>query len=164
MGLSSIYAIASFLPQIYVINITTGISFSGIFMNLTRFLILFLFNSQDESKEKEFIESLIYYGVSIFVLIICLILTFLVYKNEYFLSKFKEANENTNETPNPNPNTNRNRNTNSNSNANKNKTANANNNTDKNANTDININTNNLKKSLISNKEKSFEIESQVNN
>jgi hypothetical protein len=112
MGLSALYGLASFFPEIYVINITTGISFSGIFMNIIRYLILYLFYSPNETKEKEFIESLLYYSVSTFVCLICLILIFIIYKNEYFISKLKYTNEINNKNNKNNNNNNNNDDTN----------------------------------------------------
>lgn len=94
MGLNGLYGIASYLPDTYVISMTTGNSISGIFMNIVRYITIYIYYSpNEEEKDKQFFETLIYYSISTLICIISLIFTFIVYNDEYFKSKFKQSGE-----------------------------------------------------------------------
>lgn len=93
MGLNGLFGIASFLPNFYVISMSTGQSSSGITMNIIRFITLFIYNRPNKKVEKIFLETLIYYFVSCLICLISLIFCFIIYKDKYFISKFKESGQ-----------------------------------------------------------------------
>jgi hypothetical protein len=97
MGLNALYGIAGYLPENYIISMNTGQAFSGIFMNIIRYLTLYFFFESElnskENKEKKYYESLIYYLISAFICLISLIFCFIVYEDKYFQMKLRNSGE-----------------------------------------------------------------------
>jgi hypothetical protein len=103
MGLNALYGIAGHLPENYIIAMNTGQAFSGIFMNIIRYLTLYFFFknennvktilNSEEDIEKKYYESLIYYSISAFICFISLIFCFIVYDDAYFQMKLRNSGE-----------------------------------------------------------------------
>lgn len=71
---------------------STGQGFAGILMNLTRYVTLFAFYSDDNSssaqkKSNKFDESLVFFSFSGLICFLCVICTLYLYRNDYFLRK-----------------------------------------------------------------------------
>jgi hypothetical protein len=71
---------------------STGQGFAGILMNITRYITLFAFftdnhSSSEEKKMNKFKESLVFFSFSGFICFLCVICTLYLYRNDYFLRK-----------------------------------------------------------------------------
>lgn len=97
VSLSSLYGIVSYLPLQCIIAMSTGQGFAGILMNVVRYITLFAFFSGDltdeQIKQNQFYESLIFFSFSALVCVACLLWTFILYKNEYFQEKLSNSGE-----------------------------------------------------------------------
>lgn len=93
---SGFYCLTSFFPREMIIDLSTGQGISGILMNAIGYLILLLVdtgNSDDDSKY----GAIIYFSISGFILLICLVTLLFAFKTEYFkfyLSKTKDFSKN----------------------------------------------------------------------
>ena len=82
---SGFYAFVSSFPLEMIITLSTGQGFAGIFLNAIMYLIIpsvEKIKGEDEKKEK--IKAIIFFSISVIVLIICLVFFILSLKTEYF--------------------------------------------------------------------------------
>ena len=97
MGLNALYGIAGYLPEHYIIAMNTGQAFSGIFMNIIRYLTLYFYFSNkltpEENIEKKYYESLIYFSISAFICLISLIFCYIIYEDNFFQKKLRNSGE-----------------------------------------------------------------------
>lgn len=97
MGLNAMYGILGHLPENFIIAFNTGQAFSGIFMNVIRYLTLYFYFSSkltpEENMQKQFYESLIYYSISALISFISLIFCFIIYEDKFFQQKLKNSEE-----------------------------------------------------------------------
>jgi len=91
--LSNLYALTSFLPFEFIIAFSTGQGFAGIIMNATRYIILASFGSESGTQTNIILGSLIFFGISALILVLCIIFLLLVYKNPYFKLHMKNSGE-----------------------------------------------------------------------
>jgi len=92
-----LYGIVSYLPLQCIIAMSTGQGFAGILMNVVRYITLFCFFSgnltEEEIENNKFYESIIFFSFSALVCVCCLVVTFFLYKNQYFQDKLAGSNE-----------------------------------------------------------------------
>ena len=93
------FSLVSNFPLEMIVSLSAGQGFSGIAMNILQYIVLvsipFDEKSEDE-KEKERIYSIrawIFFGVSSFILLICLILLLVSYNTTYFQYYLNKAND-----------------------------------------------------------------------
>jgi hypothetical protein len=91
--LSNLYAITSFLPFEFIIAFSTGQGLAGIIMNVTRFIILASFGADSGTELNIILGSLIFFGISAFIIALCIVFMLLVYKNPYFRAQMKNSGE-----------------------------------------------------------------------
>ena len=89
---SCFYGLISYLPFKYIITFSTGQGIAGLLLNATRYLILISVGS-DSTRRTNVIGTLIFFGFSVLILIVCLICVFLVYQNPFFRQKMIVAGE-----------------------------------------------------------------------
>lgn len=75
---------------------STGQGFAGILMNLTRYITLAAFSSDEfssseEKKINKFRESLVFFSFSGLICFLCILCTLYLYRNEYFIRKTSNA-------------------------------------------------------------------------
>lgn len=95
--LTSIYGIVSFLPGECIFAIATGQGFAGILMNITRYITLFAFSTENNATNEEiklsrFKESLLFFSFSGFICLLCVFCIIFLFKNQYFLKRFYAFN------------------------------------------------------------------------
>lgn len=91
---SGFFGLASYFPIEMIIALCSGQGVSGIMMNVIQYIILF---SVKASKE---VESIIFFSISGFILLISLIVLFIAFNSEYFkyyLNKENDEENNENE-------------------------------------------------------------------
>ena len=95
------FSLVSNFPLEMIVSLSAGQGFSGIAMNIMKYIVLVSIPFDEKSKdikEKERIYSIrawIFFGVSSFILLICLILLLISYNTSYFqyyLNKAKDKN------------------------------------------------------------------------
>lgn len=91
--LSSLFGLASYLPFAYIIALSTGQGISGIMMNIIRYGILISFGKDAQKEENMILGSLIFFGISALFLLVCLLLTFILFNNQYFKDKINNSGE-----------------------------------------------------------------------
>jgi len=91
--LSNLYAITSFLPFEFIIAFSTGQGLAGIIMNLTRYAILASFGANSGTEKNIILGSIIFFGISAFIIGLCIVFLILVYKNSYFITQMKNSGE-----------------------------------------------------------------------
>lgn len=91
--LSNLYAITSFLPFEFIIAFSTGQGFAGIIMNVTRYVILASFGANSETEKNIVLGSLIFFGISAFIIGMSIVFLLLVYKDPYFKSQMRNSGE-----------------------------------------------------------------------
>lgn len=80
---SGFFAFVSSFPLKMIIALSTGQGFSGIIMNVIKYIITPIMTFFDESK-REMIGAIILFGISALILLICLILLLTHFETEYF--------------------------------------------------------------------------------
>lgn len=80
---SGFFAFVSSFPLEMIIALSTGQGFSGIIMNVIKYIITPIMTFFDESK-REMIGAIILFGISALILLICLILLLTHFETEYF--------------------------------------------------------------------------------
>ena len=85
---SSIFGLASFFPVNNVIAVGAGQGYAGILLNILRYIILYFFNGETASDINN--GAYLFFFVSVFILIISMIFSCMLYNNEYFLSILNE--------------------------------------------------------------------------
>lgn len=81
---NSIIGIAGFLPFQYLVAISYGIGSSGIFSNLLRYMVFFLYGTH-RSHKTIITSTYMFYGIAVIFLLFALILTLILFKNEWFI-------------------------------------------------------------------------------
>ena len=87
------YNLESNFPYEMIVALATGQGFSGIGMNVIQYIVLLSIKGDDD--DAIILQAWIFFSISIFILLICLILLFISFNNEYFqyyLNKSKKDN------------------------------------------------------------------------
>lgn len=80
---SGFYSLASFFPLENVVSLNTGMAIAGILMNVIQYIVLIFVDTGDEEKDI-IICALIFFSVSGFILLVCLILLLFQFKTDYY--------------------------------------------------------------------------------
>lgn len=89
---SGFFSFATYFPLEMIIALSTGQGFAAIFLNVVMFIIIPFTNFSDE-KQKEIIRAIIFFSVSILILIICLFCLIFSITNDYFKYFLNKKNE-----------------------------------------------------------------------
>ena len=93
---SGFFAFASFFPLEMIISLSTGQGIAGILLNIIMYILLPTVNYNDANK-KEIIKTIIFFSISAFILIMCLLCLIFSLKLEFFKyylnTKTNEGNE-----------------------------------------------------------------------
>ena len=93
---SGFFAFASFFPLEMIISLSTGQGIAGILLNIIMYILLPTVKYNDAYKE-EIIKTIIFFSISAFILVICLLCLIFSLKLEYFKyylnTKINEVNE-----------------------------------------------------------------------
>ena len=95
------FNLVSYFPLEMIVSLSTGQGFSGIAMNILQYIVLASVTSDnmdnpEEKKRVYKIRGWIFFSISCFILLVCLILLLINYNTEYFKYYLNKANNNTN--------------------------------------------------------------------
>ena len=94
------FNLVSYFPLEMIVSLSTGQGFSGIAMNILQYIVLASITSdsmdedEDEKKRIYTIRGWVFFGISAFILVICLILLLLNYNSSYFQYYLAKARNN----------------------------------------------------------------------
>ena len=80
---SGFFAFTSFFPLEMIIALSTGQGIAGIFLNIIMYILKPSIRVND-LKKKEIIEAIIFFSISVLILVVCLIFLIFSLKNQYF--------------------------------------------------------------------------------
>lgn len=80
---SGFYSLASFFPLENVVSLNTGMAIAGILMNVIQYIVLLFVNTGDEEKDI-IICALVFFSISGFILLVCLVLLLVQFKTDYY--------------------------------------------------------------------------------
>lgn len=91
------FNLVSYFPLEMIVSLSTGQGFSGIAMNILQYIVLVSVTSDnmDDEDEKERIYKIrgwIFFSISCFILLVCLILLLISYNTEYFRYYLNKSN------------------------------------------------------------------------
>ena len=93
---SGFFAFVSSFPLEMIIDFSTGQGFAGIFLNAIMYVIIPSVDSIDEREKKEKLMAIIFFSISVFVLLICLLFFIFSLKTEYFIYYLYKNKQHTN--------------------------------------------------------------------
>jgi hypothetical protein len=70
--LNCYYCIIAFLPDKYRVAYSTGCGIAGILSNILKYVVLMVFNKEDD-KEEAILASIIFFGISSLILVACIV-------------------------------------------------------------------------------------------
>jgi hypothetical protein len=80
---SGFYSLASFFPLECIVSLNSGMAIAGILMNIIQYIVLVFVNTGDEEKDN-IICALIFFSISGFILLLCLIILLCEFKTDYY--------------------------------------------------------------------------------
>ena len=80
---SGFYSLASFFPLENVVSLNTGMAIAGILMNVIQYIVLLFVNTGDKEKDI-MISALVFFSISGFILLVCLIILLFQFKTKYY--------------------------------------------------------------------------------
>ena len=81
---SGFYSLASFFPLECVVSLNSGMAIAGILMNLIQYAVLAAFKGKDLDEKEIIISALIFFSISGFILLVCLIILLYEFKTDYY--------------------------------------------------------------------------------
>ena len=90
---SSFFGLVSFFPIDIIVNMSTGQGIAGILMNIIQYIVIFTFGDIDKTKkesENDIIvkkSGIIFFSISVFIIVVSLVFIILIYRNNYFKNK-----------------------------------------------------------------------------
>ena len=79
---SGFYSLASFFPLECVVSLNSGMAIAGILMNLIQYFVIPFFDMEDH--DDIVISALIFFSISGFILLVCLIFLLIQWKTDYY--------------------------------------------------------------------------------
>ena len=87
---SGFFAFTSFFPLEMIISLSTGQGFAGIILNIIKYIIIPTIKM--DAKKKEILTGVIFFSLSAFILIVCLIIFIFSLKTDYFYYYLNQKN------------------------------------------------------------------------
>ena len=90
---SSFFGLVSFFPIDIIVNMSTGQGIAGLLMNIIQYIVIFTFGDIDKTKkesENDIIvkkSGIIFFSISVFIIVVSLVFIILIYRNNYFKNK-----------------------------------------------------------------------------
>lgn len=81
---SGFFTLVSFFPLEMIIALSTGQGFAGIFLNIIMYILIPTIKYDDDMEKTEIVRSIIFFSVSGFVLLACLLILIYSLKTDYF--------------------------------------------------------------------------------
>lgn len=81
---SGFFTLVSFFPLKMIIALSTGQGFAGIFLNIIMYILIPTIKYDDDMEKTEIVRSIIFFSVSGFVLLACLLILIYSLKTNYF--------------------------------------------------------------------------------
>ena len=83
---SNVFGICGFLPFKFIIAVSYGTGFAGIVVNLLRYILIAGYGVNNQNDDEVMIYSIyIFYGITVFLLVVGIGLLFVVFRNPWFI-------------------------------------------------------------------------------
>ena len=90
---SSFFGLVSFFPIDIIVNMSTGQGIAGILMNIIQYIVIFTIGDIDKNKRQSENDTIvkksgiIFFSISVFIIVVSLVFIILIYRNNYFKNK-----------------------------------------------------------------------------
>ena len=90
---SSFFGLVSFFPIDIIVNMSTGQGIAGILMNIIQYIVIFTIGDIDKNKKQSENDTIvkksgiIFFSISVFIIVVSLVFIILIYRNNYFKNK-----------------------------------------------------------------------------